>query len=217
MKFRLLFCLTVVCAVLFSIADAAAQVVAGTIERQRGDATRIVGGEAFPLAPQGWVFVGDTITTGRDARVIIRFNDSSTLTLGENANIDIDELVYSPAAAGNGRQALKFTQGVFQFVSGAISAANHDNVTITTRVATIGIRGTRFVAGELTVGMPPGVPHFGVQIYDGAVEVISPAGAVTLNQPGQGTFLPLTRVAAPTPVRQWTPEEAAEARAALAF
>jgi hypothetical protein len=103
MKFRLLFCLTVVCAVLFSIADAAAQVVAGTIERQRGDATRIVGGEAFPLAQQGWMFVGDTITTGRDARVIISFNDSSTLTLGENANIDIDELVYSPAAAGNGR------------------------------------------------------------------------------------------------------------------
>jgi hypothetical protein len=217
MKFRLLFCLAVICGTMFFIADAAAQVVAGTIERQRGDATRIVAGDAFPLAPQGWVYVGDTITTGRDARVIIRFNDSSTLTLGENANIDIDELVYDPANAAGGRQALKFTQGVFQFVSGAISAADHANVAITTRVATIGIRGTRFVAGELTVGMPPGEPHFGVQIYDGAVEVTSPAGAVTLNQPGQGTFLPLTRVAAPTPVRQWTAEEAAEARAALAF
>ncbi len=217
MKFRLLFCLAVICGTMFFIADAAAQVVAGTIERQRGDATRIVAGDAFPLAPQGWVYVGDTITTGRDARVIIRFNDSSTLTLGENANIDIDELVYDPANAAGGRQVLKFTQGVFQFVSGAISAADHANVAITTRVATIGIRGTRFVAGELTVGMPPGEPHFGVQIYDGAVEVTSPAGAVTLNQPGQGTFLPLTRVAAPTPVRQWTAEEAAEARAALAF
>ena len=215
MKFRLLCFLAAITAALLSSADAAAQALAGTIERQRGDAARIVGGEAFPLAERGWVFVGDTITTGRDARLIIRFRDSSSLTLGENAQIDIDELVFD-AAANNGRQALKFTQGVFQFVSGAISAANHDNVAITTRVATIGIRGTSFVGGELTVGMPKGVPHFGFQIYDGAIEVITPQGAVTLDEPGEGTFLPLTRAAAPTPVRQWTAEEAGEARAALA-
>ncbi len=45
----------------------------------------------------------------------------------------------------------------------------------------------------------------------------SPGGSVALDEPGEGTFLPLTRIAAPTPVRQWTEAEAAEAEAALAF
>jgi hypothetical protein len=40
---------------------------------------------------------------------------------------------------------------------------------------------------------------------------------VTLDQPGEGTFIPLDGSAAPTPVRQWTAEEAAEADALLAF
>ena len=84
-------------------------------------------------------------------------------------------------------------------------------------MATIGIRGTVFVGGELTVGMPPGQPHYGFQVTEGAIEVISPGGSVVLDEPGEGTFLPLTAIAAPTPPRQWTEEEAAEAQDALAF
>ena len=91
------------------------------------------------------------------------------------------------------------------------------DVAFATPVATIGIRGTEFLGGELTVGMPVGQPHYGFQIIEGAIEVIVPGGSVILDQPGEGTFLPLTRVAAPTPVRQWTEEEAAEAVEALAF
>lgn len=206
-------------AALIAISPAAwAQTPAGTIERQKGAATRTGGSLPAALAIGAEVYAGDVIRTGAGARLIIRFADNSALTLGERAEMTIDEMVYAPAnAAAPGRQALHMAVGVFRYTSGAVGKARRDQVLFATPVATIGIRGTEFVGGELTVGMPPGQPHYGFQIKEGAIEVTSPLGSVTLDEPGEGTFLPLTGAAAPTPVRQWTAEEAAEAEALLAF
>jgi hypothetical protein len=149
----------------------------------------------------------------------IRFLDESTLTVGENAQILIDEMVYELAGRTpeSGKQAIKFVSGVFSYVSDKIGKSVRTNVALNTPVAIIGIRGTRVVGGELTIGMAPGNPHYGFQIREGAVEIITPQGLVILDEPGEGTFLPLLGGKAPTPVRQWTPEEAAEATTALAF
>jgi hypothetical protein len=135
--------------------------------------------------------------------------------LGENAHITIDQFVYTPS--GDSRQSLAIVRGVFRFATGQIGKLVPRNIDFTTPVAVLAIRGTEFLGGELTVGMPVGQPHYGFQITEGAIEVTSPAGSVVLDEPGEGTFLPLTRVAAPTPVRQWTDAEAAEAQEALAF
>lgn len=194
---------------------AQAQQVAGQVERQKGTASRSAAGGTSDLALGGRVFVGDEIRTGPGARLQIRFGDQSKLTLGENARITIDKFVY--AASGDSSQALSIVRGVFRFTTGQIGKLMPRNVAFTTPVAIIGIRGTVFLGGELTVGMPAGQPHYGFQITEGSIEVTSPAGSVVLDEPGEGTFLPLTRVAAPTPVRQWTQAEAAEAQAALAF
>lgn len=190
--------------------------IAGTVERQLGEASR---NGSTALSVGSSVFVGDTIATGENSKLIIRFNDQSTLKFGEKASMVIDEMVYEPAGRNpeGGSQAVKFAEGVFEFVSGTIGRNLPESVALNTPVATIGIRGTRVIFGVLTVGMPPGVPHYGFQIYEGAVEITSPEGSVILDEPGEGTFLPLTRVAAPTPVRQWTPEEAQEARDAVDF
>lgn len=159
---------------------------------------------------------GDAIETGKGARVLIRFADDSTLTLGEQAHVIVDEMRYA-RSPGLDKQTLDIVKGVFRFVSGQLGAASKQDVLIRTPVASLGIRGTEFVGGELKVGMRAGRPHYGFQIRQGAIDVIAPGGTVSLEKPGEGTFLPLTRTAAPTPVRQWTPEEAAEADAALAF
>lgn len=194
---------------------AQAQQAAGQVERQKGAASRSTAGTTSDLAPGSQVFVGDEISTGPDARLLIVFDDESTLTMGENARVTIDQYVYAPG--GSSSQALVIAVGVFRFVSGQISDASPDDVAISTPVATIGIRGTVFLGGELTVGMPAGESHYGFQINEGAIEVISPGGSVLLDEAGEGTFLPLNQIAAPTPVRQWTAEEAAEAEEALAF
>jgi len=198
---------------------AAALERAGTVERQKGSATRIQDGDAVALSEGSAVYAGDTIETGDGGRLIVRFIDSSTLQMGANAKLTVDELVYDVYGLTGAKdgQALTFVEGVFRFVSGAISKGDYTSVAIDTPVATIGIRGTDFVAGRLTVGMAPGTSHYGYQIRDGAIDVIAPGGTVTLDAPGEGTFLPFNRVAAPTPVRQWTAEEAKEADDLLAF
>jgi hypothetical protein len=192
-----------------------AQEAVGHVERQKGAASRVAAAGASDLAQGSQVFIGDEIRTGPDARLLIRFDDQSALTLGENARMSIDEFVY--VNNGGSRQALAIAQGVFRFATGQIGKLRPGDVAFTTPVAAVGIRGTVFLGGELTVGMPPGQPHYGFQVSEGAIEVTSPLGSVILDEPGEGTFLPLTRVAAPTPVRQWTEAEAAEAEAALAF
>jgi hypothetical protein len=194
---------------------AQAQQAAGQVERQKGTASRSAADSTSELMQGSRVYVGDEIRTGPGARLQIRFDDQSQLTLGENAHITIDQFVYTPS--GDSRQSLAIVRGVFRFATGQIGKLVPRNIDFTTPVAVLAIRGTEFLGGELTVGMPVGQPHYGFQITEGAIEVTSPAGSVVLDEPGEGTFLPLTRVAAPTPVRQWTDAEAAEAQEALAF
>jgi len=199
-----------------TVGAAQAQDRAGVVERMSGEAYRVADG-AYAFLEQGApVFVDDAIETAPYTRIRLRFDDGSTLTLGENAEIVIDSFIYSPSGGGNA-QSLDIARGVFRFVTGAVAAADPSDFQFETPVAVIGVRGTDFVGGELFVGMPPGVPHYGFQVRDGAIEVNAPGGAAVLDAPGEGTFLPIGSVAAPTPVRQWTEAEAAEADAALAF
>jgi len=194
-----------------------AQEAVGVVERITGQASRTGVDGTSPLALGSPIHRQEGIRTATGSRLLIRFIDRSTLTLGEEAQIYIDDLVYSREAGATQSQRIDIFRGVFGFVSGEVGQLARQNVSLRTPVATIGIRGTEFVGGELTVGMPAGRPHYGFQIRQGAIEVAGPGGSVVLDEPGEGTFLPLIGSAAPTPVQQWTPAEAAEADAALAF
>lgn len=219
MFFRFPLALFILLAVLLSNLPAFAEISAGSVEKFRGSVGAERNGATSALGEGSKILSGDTITTGADARLRIRFLDDSTLTVGENARILIDEMVYEPAGRSpeNGKQAIKFVSGVFSYVSGKIGKSVRTNVALNTPVATIGIRGTRVVGGELSVGMPPGTKHYGFQILEGAVEIIAAKGSVILDEPGEGTFIPLDGSAAPTPVRQWGQEQSAEVTAAIAF
>ena len=79
-------------------------------------------------------------TTGSGALEVI-FADNSKLSLGPNSNAVIDEFVYAGPGNPAGAQTLKYTKGVFRFVSGAIPP---EKVKVQTPAVTIGIRGTEF-------------------------------------------------------------------------
>ena len=204
---------------LMALSSAMAAETVGMIERLKGPTSRADTGGESQLTAGSKIMDGDILRTGNGARMIVRFDDNSWLTMGENAEMIVDGLIYTPAGSQpeSGSQSLKFVEGVFRFVSGKIGKAIPANVALNTPVATIGIRGTEVIFGELTVGMPVGTPHYGFQIYEGAVDITSNLETVTLDEPGEGTFLPIGRDAAPTPVRQWTAEEAQEALDALKF
>ncbi len=97
----------------------------------------------------------ERITTGPGGQTQVLFVDQSSMTVGPNSDMVIDEFVYDPNA-GAGKLAASLTRGVFRYVGGKLS--KQDNaVTFQTPAATIGIRG-----GLILVDLAP----------DGRLEVI---------------------------------------------
>jgi hypothetical protein len=76
-------------------------------------------------------------STGSGSAQLLFF-DRSSLTVGPNSDLVLDEFVYNPAT-NSGRMAATLTRGVMRFVGGQIS--HQGNVSITTPTATIGVRG----------------------------------------------------------------------------
>jgi ferric-dicitrate binding protein FerR (iron transport regulator) len=78
----------------------------------------------------------ELVTADRGA-LEVTFNDGSKLTMGQNSRLTVDEYVYG--GPGAGKQTVRYTKGLFRFLSGSIPK---ENVKIETPTVTIGIRGT---------------------------------------------------------------------------
>jgi hypothetical protein len=66
------------------------------------------------------VVFNERITTEAGGQTQILFVDESTLSVGPNANMVIDQFVYDPNT-GAGKFAASLTRGVFRFVGGKLS------------------------------------------------------------------------------------------------
>lgn len=84
------------------------------------------------------VIYKERVRTSAQGSTQIMFPDSSTLNVGRNSNIVIDEYVYDPNG-GTGRMIATVSKGVMRFVGGQIS--HTAGVTVNTPVAALGIRG----------------------------------------------------------------------------
>lgn len=80
------------------------------------------------------------LATAERGALEVTFLDGSKLTMGQNSRLTVDEYVYT-GPGGTGKQTVRYTKGIFRFVSGSIPK---DNVKIETPTVTIGIRGTIF-------------------------------------------------------------------------
>src|SRR6516162_10169901 len=92
----------------------------------------------------------ERVTTGPEGQTQVLFVDQSTMSVGPNADMVIDEFVYDPAA-GTGKLAASLTRGVFRFVGGKLSK-QENAVTIQTPSATIGIRGAVVLGNQTPNG-----------------------------------------------------------------
>jgi hypothetical protein len=97
------------------------------------------GGSARTLKVGTSIVSRERIQTTNTGSVQLMFNDKSSLTVGPASDLVIDDFVYNPNAAGNGRFAARLTKGALRFVGGEIS--HTAGATINTPVATLGVRG----------------------------------------------------------------------------
>ena len=162
-------------------------------------ATR-VDGNVFTLSEGDPVFKGDIIETIGDSSVGLVFLDKTTMSLSDGGKMVLDELVFDPTS-GEGNMAIDIVEGAFSFVSGEIAKTGSDAMTVSTPVATLGIRGTT-VAGKAAV---EGNENSFTLLQDaggtvGQISVSNAAGTQTLSQVGATTSITSINMAPPPPI-----------------
>jgi hypothetical protein len=126
------------------------------------------------------VVFNETIKTSAAGSAQLAFVDRSTLNVGRNSSVIIDQFVYDPASA-TGSMGLKLGSGVLRFVGGQIS--HTAGVTITTPVAVLGLRG-----GSATVGYASGKYCPGAIFINhiGALTLKNKVDQIHIDKPGYG-------------------------------
>ncbi|MFC7418351.1 FecR domain-containing protein [Iodobacter arcticus] len=101
------------------------------------------GGVKKPLAPQMQLLPSDRIITGAGARVYVQLPEGSRVKLGENANLQLDQLNEANGKDGNVfKAALKMVTGAFRFTTNTLNKSAQRDVSVTVSTVTAGIRGT---------------------------------------------------------------------------
>ena len=186
----------------------------GRASRITGDqvsSAQAPGGPVRKLAEGDSLFAGERIRTGAGTVLQIEFTDKSRMTLGPNAEFEVER--YFQAAGGvSGEEAFtsRVLKGAFRYVSGLIARKKRQNVRISITVATIGIRGTHF-EGEVTerqqkdgktVDASAKVALLEPEGSDAnAIVVENKFGSVTIDKPGFGTEIPDEK-SPPSPVKR---------------
>ena len=139
--------------------------------------------------------LNDELKTGADGHLQVTFRDDTILTLSEDARVVIDRYVFDPDQSV-GDVLLTTTQGAFRFATGRLKELKEKDITVSTPVAEIGVRGTEFWGGTVD-------GEYSVLLLDGEINVKNQAGIVTLNRPGLATVI-RSRLVAPLRPSLWS-------------
>jgi hypothetical protein len=180
----------------------------GHVSRVQNSAWALSTGTNRSLEPGSPVYTDDVLSTGNGARLEVVFADGTSLTLGQNAVIEVDGYAYEPESE-SGSAAWDILSGAFLMVTGQIAKSSPEDVSIRTPVAYVGIRGTEFWAGLIDDG-------YGVLVLEGIIEVTSPGGSVMLDMVGEGTMIAEPGAAPSDPII-WGDGKKARALEAVSF
>ena len=131
----------------------------------------------------------ERVITTTDGQVQILFLDQSSLLIGPNSTVVIDEFVYDPAT-NTGNIAATLTQGSFRYIGGKLS--KQGNATLKTPVATIGIRGS-----DVTVNYEAAKSLMNVVTTHGIANIQTLNGGVVGLRSGFGATIDGVRPPAP--------------------
>ena len=139
------------------------------------------------------VFYAENVFTTASAKAVLQFRDGSTLEIGPDAMVTIDELVFNPKEGRSGK-IMSVLRGTFRYASAY--AAPDSDVTIRTPRGNIGIRGS-VVSGIVHSA----VPVF-VHVASGQAVFTNDGGQVDLGA-GNAIAVPERQTAPMNP--EWMP------------
>jgi hypothetical protein len=124
--------------------SAAAQDTIGIVRNSTGHATVSRGGQVFPASVGTKLLVDDTLITGTNGSMGIILRDNSTLSIGPGSSLSVRNFLFSPAEGKLGL-LVRLSRGTMAYLSGLIGKLAPESARFETPVASIGIRGTRFL------------------------------------------------------------------------
>ncbi len=130
----------VTCATLAAASDGSV----GRVKTIKGSATIVRGQSSLPAVFNEKVFQGDTLRTGSDGSLGVMLKDDTSLSLGPNSEVVIDQFLFAPAE-GKLSLVARMLRGTAVYLSGVIAKLSPQSVRFETPHATIGVRGTRFL------------------------------------------------------------------------
>jgi ferric-dicitrate binding protein FerR (iron transport regulator) len=168
----------------------AARTRVGEVTSLAGAATALFSGDApRPLAPAAPILMEDLLTTGAAARLACRLEGGIALQLGENASLRVDMAALQAPRAGVAVRSF----GGNLLMDIPATGGRATPVGLTLPWAHVGVRGTRFFAGESQ-------GRNAVFVVRGEVEVEASAGTARLTA-GEG--VDIAAGGAPGPVTRW--------------
>src|SRR5690554_781742 len=146
---------------------------------------------SYPLEKGAAVSAGDTVITGDDGRVQLRFTDGGLVSLMPNSRFAVEE--YSqPTEDAEGSVSVNLIKGGLRALSGSIGKKNQDSYQLKTDVATLGIRGTQFVVVMDADVMRVHVGEGRVALFNEFGDLLVDSGQHAEVMPGQAPALSLT-------------------------
>ncbi|MER1967417.1 FecR family protein [Castellaniella sp. GW247-6E4] len=127
-------------------APAAAE-IAARVNFTSGVVTATASGSASrPLQKGADIFGGDTIDTAENGRAQMRFTDGGLVSLMPNTTFSVDEYQHQDQAQEDGSLVFGMVRGGLRTITGSIGKVRHERYQLKTSVATLGIRGTEYIA-----------------------------------------------------------------------
>lgn len=116
----------------------------GTIKAVIGDVVVVRGTDRQPAASGGALVERDRIVTGATSGAAVSLRDGTAIVVGPNSTVDLSSFQYD-ATKQQGSMAIGLINGSLRFITGLVGKNNPERVKISTRTATLGIRGTDFI------------------------------------------------------------------------
>ncbi|KQZ45261.1 FecR domain-containing protein [Duganella sp. Root1480D1] len=172
--------------------------VAGTVVQLSGPLmARKADGTAKVLSVKSEVENGDTLVTEKTTYALVRFIDNSEITLRPGSTLTIENFSFDSGKQEADRAQFNLVKGGLRAVSGLLGKRSREKFELKTPAATIGIRGTLFVAeivgpaSKLPAAGAVRAPGLYVQVLDGMIHLSNGGGSLSFNA-GQFGFTPGT-------------------------
>jgi len=182
---------SLLCAALLLFAGSAwaAQVV-GVVAHLSGPLLdRKADGSVKVLGPKSEVENGDTLVLEKNTYAQIRFVDNSEITLKPGTTFRIENFSYDAGKPEADSASFDLVKGGLRSITGLLGKRNKEKFSLKTPSATIGIRGTTFVAEFVPTPTPMLAPGLHVSVSEGMIVVTNNGGAQNFAA-GQFGFVP---------------------------